>query len=151
MREGRISLHNTIGRSRFAALAFWLSAAVGSSVHAQESMLSRAGLENIFGKCTPPSTQETILVVVGTMVFLAVSYLLLVRLIERRYIQQDRSPRLGRNWGYSLTIFLTIVAFVILVRTITGCVHETYWMWIGFALFAWVVHSVYTLVVVRGD
>ncbi len=101
------------------------------------------------GDCPPPSTQEQIMIGVGTLALVVVCYFLLVRLMERRFILQDRSALMGRHLGFSLTIFMTSLGFVALVYLITGCVHSKFFLWLGFAAALWVVHGIYTLIMVR--
>lgn len=106
-------------------------------------------VEELLGVCAPPSTQEQVMIGVGTLLILVVCFVLLVRLVERRFITQDRSPQLGRHMGFSLTIFMTSLGFVTLVYLVTGCVHSKFFWWLGFAAALWLIHLVYTLVVVR--
>ena len=86
---------------------------------------------------------------VGTLALVVVCYFLLVRLMERRYILQDRNAKLGRHLGFSLTIFMSSLGFVALVYLVTGCLHSKFLLWLGFAAALWIVHGIYTLVAVR--
>jgi len=101
------------------------------------------------GNCPPPSTQEQIMIGVGALALVVICYFLLVRLMERRYILQDRSALVGRHLGFSLTIFMTSLGFVALVYLVTGCLHPKFLLWLGFAAALWIVHGIYTLIVVR--
>src|ERR1700759_940455 len=50
---------------------------------------SDEGASGLFGdnECNPPSTQEWVFIALGTLVVFVVSFLLLVRLIQRHYIR----------------------------------------------------------------
>jgi hypothetical protein len=103
------------------------------------------------GACPPPSIQEKIMIGVGTLALAVVCFFLLVRLMERRYIQKDRSATLGRHLGFSLTLVLSALGLLALVYLITGCLHSEFLLWLAFCGALWLIHGVYTLIVVRGD
>jgi hypothetical protein len=103
------------------------------------------------GQCPPPSTQEKILIGVGALALAVVLFLLLVRLMERRYIQKDRSATLGRHLGFSLTLVLSALGLLALVYLITGCLHPEFLLWLAFCGVVWVIHGAYTFIAVRGD
>lgn len=103
------------------------------------------------GACPPPSTQEKIMIGVGALALAVICFFLLVRLMERRYIQKDRSATLGRHLGISLTLFLSALGLLALVYIITGCLHSEFLLWLIFFGALWLIHGVYTLIVVRGD
>jgi hypothetical protein len=103
------------------------------------------------GACPSPSTKEKILIGVGTLALAVVLFLLLVRLMERRNIQRDRSATMGRHVGFSLTIFLSAAGLAAIVYLVTGCVHREFILWLGFCLAVWIIHGIYTFIVVRGD
>lgn len=103
------------------------------------------------GECPPPSTQEKIMIGVGLVALAVVLFFLLVRLIERRYIQQDRNAKLGRHVGISLTLFLSAGGFLALVYLITGCIHPSVWLWLAFWGVFWAIHGLYTLIAVRSN
>lgn len=103
------------------------------------------------GTCPPPSTQEKIMIGVGALALAVVCFFLIVRLMERRYIQNDRSATMGRHLGFSLTLVLSALGLLALVYLITGCRHSEFLLWFGFCGALWVIHGIYTLIVVRGD
>jgi hypothetical protein len=103
------------------------------------------------GACPPPSTQEKIMIGVGALALAVVCFFLLVRLMERRYIQKDRSATLGRHLGFSLTLVVSALGLLALVYLITGCLHPEFLLWLGFCGALWIIHGVYTLIVVRGN
>lgn len=107
------------------------------------------GLAELAGDCPPPSTQQQILIGVGTLVFGVVAFLLAVQLIQRRYIQLDRNATLGRHLGYSLTVVLTSAFGFLLAYFLTECWHPKYWYWLAFVVVLWLLHLLYTLLVVR--
>lgn len=103
------------------------------------------------GACPPPSTQEKIMIGVGALALAVVCFFLLVRLMERRYIQKDKSATLGRHLGFSLTLVVSALGLLALVYLITGCLHSEFLLWLAFCGALWLIHGVYTLIVVRGD
>ena len=88
---------------------------------------------------------------VGTVAIAIVCFLLLVRLMERRSIQRDRSATLGRHQGFSLTIVLSALGLLAMVYLVTKCIHPEFWLWLGFCAAVWLIHGIYTLIVARGD
>jgi hypothetical protein len=110
-----------------------------------------AELPGYEGECPPPSTQEKIMIGVGALALAVICFFLLVRLTERRYIQRDKSATLGRHLGFSLTLVLSALGLLALVYLIAGCLHPEFWLWFGFCGAVWLIHGIYTLIVVRGD
>ena len=99
--------------------------------------------------CCPPSTQQKVMVGVGTL-FLAVVFLFLfVALAEKRFILQDRDPQLGRHSGISLAIVLSSGALAALTKLVSGCFHSETIVWLIFIGVVWAIHGLYTLIVVR--
>lgn len=103
------------------------------------------------GECPPPSTQERILIGLGALVWAVIIFLLLVRLIERRFIQSDRSATLGRHAGISLTIFVSSLGLAAIGYLVTGCLHSELFLWLGFCGGIWLIHGIYTLIAARGE
>jgi hypothetical protein len=103
------------------------------------------------GTCPSPSTQEKILIGVGSLVLAVILFLLLVRLMERNYIQKDKSATLGRHLGFSLTLVLSAAGLLALVYLVTSCVHPEFFLWLGFCGAVWLIHLIYTLIAVRGN
>lgn len=103
------------------------------------------------GECPPPSTQERILIGLGALVWAVIIFLLLVRLMERRFIQSDRSATLGRHAGISLTIFVSSLGLAAIGYLVTGCFHSELFLWLGFCGVIWLIHGIYTLIVARGE
>lgn len=102
------------------------------------------------GGCQPPSTQQWLLIGAGTVVIFLICFWLLVRVVQRYYINQDWSATLGRHSGISMTLLLGSGGMALLSYLITGCVHRRFLLWLLFPLALWVIHGFYTLVVVRG-
>jgi hypothetical protein len=100
--------------------------------------------------CQPPSTQQWLLIGAGTIVIFVGCFLLLVRVVQRRFINQDWSATLGRHSGISLTLLLGSGGMVLLTYLITGCLHRRFLLWLLFPLALWLIHGFYILVVVRG-
>lgn len=108
---------------------------------------------DIFGddECHPPSTQEWLFITLGTLVVFAISFLLLVRLIQRHYIRQDRNATLGRHLGISLTFLVSSLGMTGVAYLVTGCLHRQFLVWLCFPLALWLIHLIYTLAVMRND
>ena len=102
------------------------------------------------GQCCPPSTAAKVGIAVGDLAIFLVCFFLFVRLIELRFIQQDRNPLLGRHFGISLSLFLSSLGVAGLYLGVTGCYDPAVWLWAGFVFAIFVVHALYTVVVVRG-
>jgi hypothetical protein len=111
------------------------------------------GLGDAFGdtECHPPSTQEWVFIALGTLVVFVVCFLLLVRLIQRHYIRQDRNATLGRHLGISLTFLVSSLGMAGVAYLVTGCLHRQFLVWLCFPLALWLIHLIYTLAVVRNE
>lgn len=103
------------------------------------------------GSCPPPSTQAKIMIGVGALALAVICFFLLVRLMERRNIQRDKSATLGRHQGISLSLLISTLGLLALVYLVTGCLHPEFWFWLGFCGALLIIHFIYTLIVVRGD
>lgn len=101
--------------------------------------------------CCPPSTQQKVMVGVGTLFLGVVFGFLFVGLMTRRFIAQDRDPLMGRHAGYSLTLLLTSGALAGLTKLVTGCFHSETIIWLIFVGCVWALHGLYTLIVVRSQ
>lgn len=101
------------------------------------------------GDCCPPSTQQKIIIGAGTLVLFVVLFLLLVRVVQRFFIQRDWSATLGRHTGILVTIAVSSGGMLSLADLITGCFHPQFFVWLGFAIASLVVYSLYMLIVVR--
>lgn len=101
--------------------------------------------------CCPPSTQQKVMVGVGTLFLGVVFGFLFVGLTTRRFLAQDRDPLLGRHAGYSLTLLLTSGALAGLTKLVTGCFHGETIVWLIFVACVWALHGLYTLIVVRNQ
>lgn len=123
------------------------SFALPAAALAQPAVQLTAG----FGGCMAPNTTSKILIAVGDMGIFAVAAFLFVRLMERRYINQDKNPLLGRHLGMSMALFISVLGMFGLYYLVTGCITGSMWWWVGFAAFVFVVHAAYTLVVVRTE
>lgn len=124
------------------------SASAGKAISASAD---DQGLGDIFGddECHPPSTQEWVFIALGTLIVLVVSFLLLVRLVQRHYIRQDRNATFGRHLGISLTFLVSSLGMVGVAYLVTGCLHRQFLVWLCFPLALWLIHLIYTLAVVR--
>lgn len=123
---------------------------VEESVDQQLSELAEVEICGV-GDCCPPSTQQKVMIGVGSLAVLVVLWFLLVRLMERRFINQDRSASVGRHAGISFVLFLTMGGMAALAYLITGCVHTEVLVWLGFTGVVFVIHVIYTVAVVRGS
>ncbi|MDP9119997.1 MAG: hypothetical protein M3O15_01295 [Acidobacteriota bacterium] len=103
------------------------------------------------GECHPPSTQEWVLIGAGSLVIFVFCFFLLVRLVQRSFIRRDRNATLGRHFGISLTFLVSSLGMTVLAYLITGCLHHQLVVWLFFPLALWVLHGLYTLIVVRSE
>lgn len=103
------------------------------------------------GGCCPPTTAQKLMIGVGDLAILGITFFLFVGLMERRFINTDRSPLLGRHLGMSLSFFLTAIGVGALAYLITGCWPPELTIWVIFAGVIWALHGIYTLIVVRGN
>ena len=116
------------------------------------------GIEGLVGKvicgpddCCPPSTQQKVMVGVGTLFLGVVFFFLFVTLAEKRFILQDRDPQMGRHSGISMAILLCSGALAALTKLVTGCFHSETIVWLIFIGVVWALHGLYTLIVVRSQ
>lgn len=103
------------------------------------------------GGCCPPTAAQKVFIGVGDLAILLVTFFLFVGLMERRFINTDRSAQLGRHLGMSLSLFLTAVGVGALAYLVTGCWPPEFTLWVAFAGVVWALHGIYTLIVVRGN
>lgn len=103
------------------------------------------------GECCPPTTAQKLFIGVGDLGILVVTFLLFVRLMERRFINDGRSATMGRNVGISLSLFLTSLGMAALAYLVTGCWPPEFTLWVAFAGVVWALHGLYTLIVVRSN
>lgn len=101
------------------------------------------------GECCPPSTQEKILIGVSALAIAVVCFFLLVRVVERSFIKNDRNAQVGRHFGISLSLLFAVGGLVGMIYLITGCFYASFWWWLGFVGALWLIHLIYTLVVLR--
>jgi hypothetical protein len=111
------------------------------------------GLSDVFGDntCHPPSTQEWVFIALGTLVVFVVCFLLLVRLVQRYFIRQDKNATFGRHVGISLTFWVSSIGMAGVAYLVTGCLHRQFLVWLCFPLALWLIHLIYTLAVVRNE
>jgi hypothetical protein len=102
-------------------------------------------------ECHPPSTQEWVLIGVGTLVIFVVCFFLLVRLVQRAFIHRDMNATLGRHVGILITFLVGSLGMIALAYLITGCLHRQFWLWLCFPLALFTIHLLYTLIVVRNE
>jgi hypothetical protein len=102
-------------------------------------------------ECHAPTTQEKVIIGVGTLAFALFCFFLLVRLVQRHYIRRDRNATLGRHLGISLAFLVSSLGMVGLAYLVTGCLHRQFLFWLCFALALWLIHLIYTLVVGRNE
>ena len=103
------------------------------------------------GGCCPPTAAQKVFIGVGDLAILIVTFFLFVGLMERRFINTDRSAQLGRHLGMSLSLFLTACGVGALAYLVTGCWPPEFTLWVVFAGVVWALHGIYTLIVVRGS
>lgn len=103
------------------------------------------------GGCCPPTAAQKLFIGVGDLALLGITFFLFVGLMERRFINTDRSPLLGRHLGMSLSLFLTAIGVGALAYLVTGCWPPEFTLWVIFAGVVWALHGIYTLIVVRGN
>ncbi|MDP2310801.1 MAG: hypothetical protein Q8P18_32585 [Pseudomonadota bacterium] len=99
----------------------------------------------------PPTTTDKIVIAVGDAAIFAVASFLFVRLMERRFINQDKNPLFGRHLGISLALLITALGMFGLYYGVTGCLSGSMWWWVGLASIVFFVHAAYTVVVVRTE
>jgi hypothetical protein len=108
-------------------------------------------LSGAANECPSPSTQQWVLIAVGTLAIFIFCFFLLVRLVQRWFIRRDKNASLGRHSGISLTFFLSSLGMVGLAYLIIGCLNRQFLLWLCFPLALWVIHGAYTLVVARSE
>jgi hypothetical protein len=102
-------------------------------------------------ECHVPTTQEKVIIGVGTLAFAIFCFFLLVRLVQRHYIRRDRNATLGRHLGISLAFLVSSLGMVGLAYLVTGCLHRQFLFWLCFPLALWLIHLIYTLAVGRNE
>ena len=102
-------------------------------------------------ECQPPSTQQWVMIGVGTLAIFVVCFFLLVRLVQRAFIHRDKNATLGRHFGISITFLVGSLGMTALAYLITGCLHRQFVLWLCFPLALWAIHGLYTLIVVRNE
>ena len=100
-------------------------------------------------ECCPPTTAKLVFIGVGTVAIALISFVLIVRLVERSFINRDLSAPMGRHAGISLSLFITAVGFAVTAYGVTGCWPARFWIGLGFAGGLWALHGLYTLIAVR--
>lgn len=111
----------------------------------------RASTECVEGECCPPTTAQKVFIGVGDIAMLLLTLFLFVGLMERRFINTDRSAQYGRHLGISLSLFLTAIGVGALAYLVTGCWPAQFTLWVVFAGVVWLIHGIYTLIAVRGN
>lgn len=101
------------------------------------------------GQCCPPNMTKKIIMGVASVASFLILFFLMVRLMERVFIRQEKSPLLGRHLGMSLALFLGGGAVCGIFFAVTECWYPAYSYWAGFLGLVWVLHLLYTLVAVR--
>lgn len=101
------------------------------------------------GQCCPPTMTKKIIMGGASIATFLILFFLLVRLVERAFIRQERSPLLGRHAGISLALFLGAAAVCGIFFGVTGCWVAVYTWWAGFFGVVWLLHFIYMLVAVR--
>ncbi len=101
------------------------------------------------GECCPPNTTKKIAMGAASVVAFLILFFLLVRLMERAFIKQERSPLLGRHAGISMALFLGGGAVCGIFFAVTECWYPTYTYWAVFLGVVWLLHGIYTLIAVR--
>lgn len=101
--------------------------------------------------CIPPNTTDKVIIAVADIVIFAIASFLFVPLVERRFINQDRNPTFGRHLGISMSLLIAMLGMFGLYYGITGCVSASLWWWVGLMATVFVIHAIYTFVVVRSE
>ena len=86
--------------------------------------------------------------VASVAVFL-VLFFMMVRLMERVFIKREKSPLAGRHLGISFALFLGGAAMMGVFFLVTGCFFMSYYYILGVVAAFWLIHLVYTLLVIR--
>ena len=81
------------------------------------------------GICCPPSATEKVIIVMGTALFAGLCVVLLTRIMEKSYINQDRDPITGRHVGVSISLLLSVLALTGFIWGITGCIPGAMYLW----------------------
>ncbi|RMH18001.1 MAG: hypothetical protein D6696_14180 [Acidobacteria bacterium] len=103
------------------------------------------------GECCPPSTQDWVMILAGSLAIFLIFLFLIVRLVERSFINKVRNALLGRHLGFSLSLLAFGLGLAGLTYLITGCLNRQPLIWLGVVGGIWIVHGIYTLIVVRGE
>jgi hypothetical protein len=101
------------------------------------------------GECCSPTTTKKIIMGLASVISFLVLFFLMVRLMERVFIKQEKSPLMGRHLGISLALFLGGGAVCGIFFAVTECWHPAYTYWAGFLGIVWFLHFLYTMVAIR--
>lgn len=101
------------------------------------------------GKCCPPSTGDKVIMGVASVAVFLILFFLMVRLMERVFIKQEKSPLAGRHLGVSFALFLGGAAMMGIFFLVTGCFWPSYFYFLGVVGAIWLLHLIYTLLVIR--
>ena len=105
--------------------------------------------EECTAACCPPSTSKKLLMGAGSVAAFLVLFFMLVRLVERVFIRQERSPLLGRHLGISCALFFGAAITAGILYGVTGCWLATYTYLLAVIGGVWVLHFIYTMLAVR--
>ena len=101
------------------------------------------------GECCPPTTAKLVFIGTGSVAIALISFLLIVRLVERSFINRDQSALVGRHAGISLSLLISSVGFAVTAYLVTGCWPPQFFIGLGFVAGLWAIHGLYTLIAVR--
>jgi hypothetical protein len=128
-----------------------VSAGSGEVTSPQSGLRSMDDLSIDLHQCLSPSTQQWVIIAVGTLAIFVLCFFLLVRLVQRAFIHRDKNASLGRHCGISLTFLVSSLGMVGLAYLVTGCLNHQFLIWLCFPLALWLIHGIYTLIVVRSE
>ncbi len=101
--------------------------------------------------CRPPSTQDWILIVAITLAVFVLLFFTLVRVVERSYINRDKSAVLGRQVGIFGSLALALAAMLATGYLTNGCLHPRFLIWLAAMAVVVLVDGLYTWVVASRD
>jgi hypothetical protein len=101
------------------------------------------------GVCCPPSTSKKVIMVAACIAVYLILFFLLVRLLERAFIKQEKSPMLGRHAGISAALFLGTAASAGIIFLVSGCWGIVYSYLAGVMGVVWLFHFIYTMIAIR--
>ncbi|MDP2344710.1 MAG: hypothetical protein Q8O67_27420 [Deltaproteobacteria bacterium] len=101
------------------------------------------------GQCCPPTTTKKIIMGFASLISFLILFFLMVRLMERVFIKQEKSPLMGRHLGISLALFLGGGAVCGIFFAVTECWYPTYTYWAAFLGIVWLLHLIYTMIAIR--